>query len=180
MSSTGEPRDEYNRAGMVAFVFSMVFVCAFFLYIVVIHPGVDLKENIRAPEKKAEIIIAKADVSKVTEPWLPNPEMVKHGASLYSQNCAMCHGAEGKGDGAAGAALNPKPRNLIDGPWKVGGGYIGHFKVLTEGIAGGSMASYKHLKALDRWALVQFVDSITKAKVTEDAAQIADFAKKAE
>ncbi|MCE2944074.1 MAG: hypothetical protein LW828_05040, partial [Xanthomonadaceae bacterium] len=27
----------------------------------------------------------------------------------------MCHGNEGKGDGAAGAGLNPKPRNLVEG-----------------------------------------------------------------
>ena len=36
------------------------------------------------------------------------------GKTLFDQNCAMCHGATGKGDGAASAALNPKPRNLAD------------------------------------------------------------------
>jgi mono/diheme cytochrome c family protein len=36
------------------------------------------------------------------------------GKTLFDQNCAMCHGATGKGDGAAAAALNPKPRNLAD------------------------------------------------------------------
>ncbi len=32
-----------------------------------------------------------------------------HGQQLYAMNCAACHGAGGKGDGAASAALNPKP-----------------------------------------------------------------------
>mgnify|MGYP000191304314 CR=1 FL=1 len=30
----------------------------------------------------------------------------------YSTFCVACHGAEGKGDGAAGAALDPKPTDL--------------------------------------------------------------------
>ena len=36
------------------------------------------------------------------------------GKELFTQNCASCHGATGKGDGAAAVALNPKPRNLSD------------------------------------------------------------------
>jgi cytochrome c len=171
-------QDHYNHSGMVAFLFSMAFVFAFFIYIVAVHPGVDLQENIKEPpvatvEEKA------VDVSKVTEPWIENPDMIKHGAKLYAQNCAMCHGAEGKGDGAAGQALNPKPRNLVEGPWKKGGGYIGMFTVLTEGLAGTSMASYGHLSALDRWAMTQFVNSITKVRPNEDPAKIAEFAKSA-
>lgn len=175
-----DQHDEYNRGGLLAFAFSMAFVFAFFIYISFIHPGVDLKENIRAPEVQTEQQVAKVDVSKVTEPWVANPDMVQHGKTLFSQNCAMCHGAEGKGDGAAGQALNPKPRNLVTGPWKKGGGYIGHFTVLQQGIEGGSMAAYKHMKVVDRWALVQFIESITEAKVKEDPAQVAEFAKKAD
>jgi mono/diheme cytochrome c family protein len=30
-------------------------------------------------------------------------------AATYAQKCAMCHGKAGAGDGAAAAALNPKP-----------------------------------------------------------------------
>jgi mono/diheme cytochrome c family protein len=32
--------------------------------------------------------------------------------------CSTCHGTSGKGDGAAGAALNPKPRNWTDAAWQ--------------------------------------------------------------
>ncbi len=176
-----ENRDQYNHGGMLAFLFSMAFVFAFFIYIVAIHPGVDLGENIQEPQAQGAGQLAEAavDVSKVTEPWVTNADMVKHGAKLYAQNCAMCHGATGLGDGAAGQALNPKPRNLVEGPWKKGGGYIGLYTVLTEGIAGSSMASYAHFKPVDRWALVQFIDSITKAKVKEDSAKVAEFAKTA-
>lgn len=36
------------------------------------------------------------------------------GKTKYDTLCAACHGATGKGDGMAAAALNPKPRNLAD------------------------------------------------------------------
>lgn len=36
------------------------------------------------------------------------------GKAKYDMFCATCHGATGKGDGAAAAALNPKPRNFQD------------------------------------------------------------------
>lgn len=32
--------------------------------------------------------------------------------------CVPCHGATGAGDGAAAAALNPKPRNFTDPAWQ--------------------------------------------------------------
>lgn len=41
------------------------------------------------------------------------PDLVA-GKAKFDQICATCHGATGKGDGAASAALNPKPRNFQD------------------------------------------------------------------
>ena len=39
----------------------------------------------------------------------------KTGKSKYDANCVGCHGATGKGDGAAAAALNPKPQDHTNG-----------------------------------------------------------------
>lgn len=36
------------------------------------------------------------------------------GKQLYGQFCATCHGTGGKGDGPAGSALNPPPRDHTD------------------------------------------------------------------
>lgn len=36
------------------------------------------------------------------------------GASLYEAKCQICHGANGRGDGPAAAALNPKPRDFTN------------------------------------------------------------------
>lgn len=37
---------------------------------------------------------------------------------IFSTRCAVCHGAEGRGDGPGGAGLTPKPRNYHDPAWQ--------------------------------------------------------------
>jgi len=37
------------------------------------------------------------------------------GKTVYTTNCASCHGEKGAGDGPVGAALNPKPRDFSKG-----------------------------------------------------------------
>jgi len=53
------------------------------------------------------------------------------GKKLYKANCASCHGPTGRGDGPAGAALNPRPADLAtmagqhpdgDFAWKIAAG----------------------------------------------------------
>jgi mono/diheme cytochrome c family protein len=34
--------------------------------------------------------------------------------AIFTQQCAMCHGASGAGDGPAAAALNPTPASFAD------------------------------------------------------------------
>jgi len=36
------------------------------------------------------------------------------GSLVFAKRCALCHGAEGRGDGIAAKGLNPKPRNFHD------------------------------------------------------------------
>jgi len=40
--------------------------------------------------------------------------------TIWQQRCSTCHGAGGKGDGAVGAALTPKPRDLTSADWQKG------------------------------------------------------------
>ena len=36
------------------------------------------------------------------------------GRNLYNAKCQICHGANGRGDGPAASALNPKPRDFAN------------------------------------------------------------------
>jgi len=95
--------------------------------------------------------------AKATKNPVEKAAGLKAGKSLFDTNCAMCHGNAGKGDGPAGAALNPKPRDLAskavqaqtDGElfWKI-----------SEGR--GAMPTWKSSPEKDRWSLVRYIRSL--------------------
>jgi mono/diheme cytochrome c family protein len=100
-------------------------------------------------------IIPPVDVMKI---GISSPELVEKGRELYKNNCAACHGDNGRGDGPSASMLNPKPRNFYsrDG-WKNGTKIVQMYKTLQEGIPGSSMASYDYLPLQDRFALIHFI-----------------------
>ncbi|MEO0335513.1 MAG: cytochrome c [Pseudomonadota bacterium] len=183
--------DSYNRGGFYAFIFSMGFSLLFFVYIAFVHPGVDLKE-IPESEMQAEQTLAdggdapaegqakKVDVSNVKDPWMSSEDLIAHGSAVYKTNCAICHGAKGLGDGMAGKGLNPPPRNLVEGGWKNGGTRIALYETLQKGLEGTSMAAFGHLPKVDRWALVHWIQSVSKDVAKDDDSKVAAFAKGAE
>ena len=141
MASDKDPNDfgqnDVDQAGMKVFIFTMVFTIGFFIALIFLSKGIDLKEinesakatpGGAAPTQKT----AELDMSTVKEPWIATPEIAAHGKQVFQTSCAMCHGAEGKGDGVAGASLNPKPRNLVEGKWKKGGTSLGLYLELRH------------------------------------------------
>jgi mono/diheme cytochrome c family protein len=160
--------DQHNKAGLWAFLVSVIFCTVFFVYISFVHKGVDLKEIPEVDPAAAQ----GPNLASIAKPWEENADLVAHGAKIYALNCVSCHGETGAGDGVAGAALNPKPRDLIEGKWRKGGQSHELYATLLNGIEGGSMASFSYLPKTDRWALVQYIRSITKNKVADDAAAV--------
>lgn len=55
-------------------------------------------------------------VKAMKNPFPATPENIAKGKEIYlgKGTCFTCHGNEGKGDGVAGAALDPSPRNFTN------------------------------------------------------------------
>ncbi len=101
----------------------------------------------------------------------PTPAAVAQGKPLFAVNCAMCHGAAGKGDGAAAVALTPKPRDFskADG-WTVGYTIADIYQTLTDGVKGTAMPAFDALTPADRFALAHYVQSLGAFDHHDDAA----------
>jgi mono/diheme cytochrome c family protein len=89
----------------------------------------------------------------------------KAGKVKYDANCVGCHGATGKGDGAAAAALNPKPQDHTDGKAMnaLTDKYL--FDIIKEGgkavqKAAVMPAANKKLTDQDIWDLVAYIRSL--------------------
>ena len=88
-----------------------------------------------------------------------NANTIALGQKIYTANCFTCHGAEGKGDGPGGAALEKRPADLgacikanneTDGSlfWKI-----------SEGRS--PMVSWKGaLSETQRWELVTYIKTL--------------------
>lgn len=96
------------------------------------------------------------------------PDLVRAG-ELYQAQCAACHGAEGRGDGPAGVALEPAPTDFTEVARYDGRSLLGLHTTITQGVDGTGMAAYGDtLSDEDRWALAFYVGA--KA-VSDDMAE---------
>jgi len=79
--------------------------------------------------------------------------------TVIATSCAGCHGASGRGDGVASAALQPKPidwssptvQSDTDGElfWKITNGR-------------GAMPAWKQLPEAERWQIVNYIRTLKK------------------
>ena len=104
---------------------------------------------------------------------IPTDSILARGREVYRANCVSCHGEGGQGDGPAGMALNPKPRNFHDpSGWTNGAGIAQIYKTLQEGIVRNGMASYAYLPPGDRFALIHVVRKFQPAPPADTEEEI--------
>lgn len=75
--------------------------------------------------------MAPKDAARRSNPVKSNNASRTRGKKLFAANCASCHGASARGDGPAGAVLDPRPADLTvmagqhpdgDFAWKIAHG----------------------------------------------------------
>ena len=99
--------------------------------------------------------------------FLRNPiprsaESIARGRQLFAKNCAVCHGAEGRGDGAAAAALPQRPEDLsnIAPPPNFPDGVVAYR--IANGVK--MMPAFKStLSENEIWDLLNFIRSLAPA-----------------
>ena len=81
------------------------------------------------------------------------------GAEVFKANCVSCHGDAGRGDGPAGQALDPKPKDLSKLQAMVGDDYL-YWRINT-GKEGTAMAAWRGILTEEQiWQLVAFIRTL--------------------
>lgn len=97
-----------------------------------------------------------------TNTFANNADAAAKGKEIYSINCASCHGDTGKGDGPAGASLDPHPGNLVDAKAK-GEDYL-FWRVSDGGTAApfnSSMPAWKGVLTEDEiWQVITYIQTL--------------------
>ena len=92
-------------------------------------------------------------------PIPPTQESVALGMGLYEENCQLCHGVGGMGDGPAGAGLEPAPADLtVHVPLHPDRAL---FEFIDEGILGTAMAPLgDKLSDDEMWHIINYIQTL--------------------
>lgn len=97
-------------------------------------------------------------------PLKATPDVLAKGKAIYEGKgtCFTCHGNTGKGDGPAGAALDPSPRNFTNPEFNKVRTAGEMFWVVKNGSPGTGMISYNPAMINDdeAWEVITYVRSL--------------------
>lgn len=81
------------------------------------------------------------------------------GASVFNTNCSACHGPQGHGDGPAGAALDPAPKNLVELSNITSDDYL--FWRISTGRSGTAMVAWKGILTDEQiWQVIAYIHTL--------------------
>ncbi len=83
------------------------------------------------------------------------------GAELFQANCARCHGETGAGDGPDAANLSVKPVDFTNQEFMAGKAAADFYASISQGVPPEMPAFADKLSEADRWALTDYLRSLT-------------------
>lgn len=88
---------------------------------------------------------------------LASTEAQARGRRLFLENCSLCHGTRGDGQGERREGLATPPRNFTDRHWQSSTSPRRVYFAIREGLAGTPMPQWKSLSEQDAWDMTAFV-----------------------
>jgi len=105
--------------------------------------------------------VAPDDAKKVKNPFPPSQETLADAETLFTDNCVLCHGEKGLGDGPGAKTIKVKPANFTDAKMMAAETDGGLYWKMSNGR--GPMPSWKDtLSDKERWELVGYIRKLTK------------------
>jgi len=102
-----------------------------------------------------------AEAATLTNPVPADRMSLLEGRQIYEEHCASCHGADGRGDGRAGATLRPRPSDLTDATWTHGASDGDIFIVVRDGARQTAMRGFGgKLNTRELWSIVNYLRTI--------------------
>lgn len=127
--------------------------------------AVAAEKDIKVPRVPAAEL---AKAKEMKSPLKPTPDVLAKGKAIFEGKgtCFTCHGNSGKGDGPAGAALDPSPRNFTNPEFEKIRTEGEMFWVVKNGSAGTGMISYNPAMITDEeaWQVIAYERSLGGAK----------------
>jgi mono/diheme cytochrome c family protein len=113
----------------------------------------------RADDKPAPPWVAPSDARAVKNPLKKDPKVVSAGLESFQENCQVCHGIGGEGNGPTAKSLTIKPANFTD-PKVMSKETDGSlFWKMSKGR--GAMPAWEdQLSETERWQLVVYIRSL--------------------
>jgi mono/diheme cytochrome c family protein len=106
-------------------------------------------------------------------PTPDDPATVAFGRALYQQNCVVCHGPQGLGDGPAALTLNPRPFNLQVHVPQHAPGELEYW--IANGIPFTAMPAWgvvdpdtgkPKLNETERWEIIRYLQALAAGKAS--------------
>lgn len=123
--------------------------------------AVAAEKDIKIPRVPAAEL---AKAKEMKNPLKPTPDVLAKGKAIFEGKgtCFTCHGNTGKGDGVAGAALDPSPRNFTNPEFNKIRTSGEMFWVVKNGVPGTGMISYNPAMINDEetWQAITYQRSL--------------------